>query len=54
MLLYVGESSTANSVEQPREDPDEMASVDISQVFQINADDVLGSGQFGIVYGGMY
>lgn len=33
-------------------DETELASVDISQVFQINADDILGSGQFGIVYSG--
>jgi hypothetical protein len=26
---------------------------DISQLYQIFPDDVLGSGQFGIVYGGM-
>ena len=27
---------------------------DISQLYQIFPDDVLGSGQFGIVYGGMW
>lgn len=27
---------------------------DIGTVYQIFADEVLGSGQFGVVYGGMY
>lgn len=27
---------------------------DMSQLYQIFPDEVLGSGQFGIVYGGMY
>lgn len=52
--MYAGESShTANQVvPEQNSEPDELTSVDISQVFQINPDDVLGSGQFGIVYGG--
>ena len=36
---------------EPAED-DESGLSDIGQVYHINADDILGSGQFGIVFGG--
>ncbi|XP_067942274.1 serine/threonine-protein kinase D3-like [Watersipora subatra] len=53
--VQMGESKAATKVEKPQEDEViESASIDISQVFQINPDDVLGSGQFGIVYGGVH
>lgn len=33
---------------------DEQSVADIGQVYHINPDDILGSGQFGIVFGGEY
>lgn len=34
--------------------PEEGKETDISQAYQIFPDEVLGSGQFGIVYGGVH
>lgn len=38
--------------EETNESEDEVT--DMNQIFQIFPDEVLGSGQFGIVYGGMH
>lgn len=45
-------SSSASSVDQTSEPEDRIT--DISQLYQIFPDEVLGSGQFGIVYGGIH
>lgn len=42
MTITDGQANHAGAPEEP----------DISQLYQIFPDDVLGSGQFGIVYGG--
>lgn len=49
-------SAPSGAPTQPRQDiqiaPEEAVCKDISKLYQMFADDVLGSGQFGIVYGG--
>ena len=45
--------TTANS-RDVQIDPEEAVCKDISQLYQMFADEVLGSGQFGIVYGGVH
>ncbi|XP_046421888.1 serine/threonine-protein kinase D3 isoform X1 [Neodiprion virginianus] len=50
-LMPVTSASTPQ--EQQSMEPDERV-VDMSQLYQICPDEVLGSGQFGIVYGGTY
>jgi protein kinase D len=51
-LMPMTNSSTSSSSEQTSE-PEERIT-DISQIYQIFPDEVLGSGQFGIVYGGVH
>lgn len=34
-------------------DKEYLFSLDISQVYQVSSDEILGSGQFSVVYGGM-
>lgn len=60
-LLYISSLFSPNTVNQfvnmvvsegdVSDEPEERIS-DMSQLYQIFADEVLGSGQFGIVYGG--
>jgi hypothetical protein len=60
-LLHISISFSPNAVNQivntavsegnVSDEPEERIS-DMSQLYQIFADEVLGSGQFGIVYGG--
>lgn len=45
-------TSSTTSTEQSTEPEDKIT--DISQIYQIYPDEVLGSGQFGIVYGGLH
>ena len=45
-------TGTANTNQPQGMDKEEATCNDISQIYQIFADEVLGSGQFGIVYGG--
>lgn len=45
-------SSTPTHPQQVGMDKEEATCNDISQIYQIFPDEVLGSGQFGIVYGG--
>lgn len=48
-----GEASGGMTSQSPGAAGEERVT-DISQMYQIFADDVLGSGQFGIVYGGVH
>lgn len=45
-------SATPTHPQQAGMDKEEATCNDISQIYQIFPDEVLGSGQFGIVYGG--
>lgn len=47
-------SATPAHPQQVGMDKEEATCNDISQIYQIFPDEVLGSGQFGIVYGGKY
>ncbi|XP_078676043.1 serine/threonine-protein kinase D1-like isoform X6 [Branchiostoma floridae x Branchiostoma belcheri] len=48
-------SITSHTLNDPDQTNDPMdGNIDISQQYQIFADDILGSGQFGVVYGGVH
>ena len=49
-----GASGTAAAAAEPCAEKSPDSQVDISQSYQIFPDEVLGSGQFGIVYGGVH
>ncbi|CAL4068281.1 unnamed protein product, partial [Meganyctiphanes norvegica] len=54
-LMPVTPQSSATTAQQYQGmDKEEAICNDISQIYQIFADEVLGSGQFGIVYGGLF
>ena len=45
---------TPPNKEEKEKEKEEGKETDISQAYQIFPDEVLGSGQFGIVYGGVH
>ena len=49
---YYANFLACSAPEQP--EPDDKHEKDISKAYQIFPDEVLGSGQFGIVYGGVH
>ena len=53
-LFQLPLDSTSGRVSDKKARSQEDKIQDISQLYQIFPDDVLGSGQFGIVYGGVY
>ena len=58
MLLITGSPDvvtvTPPNKEEKEKEKEEGKETDISQAYQIFPDEVLGSGQFGIVYGGVH
>ena len=55
-VLVIGsrENENENEKEEKEKEKEEGKETDISQAYQIFPDEVLGSGQFGIVYGGVH
>lgn len=54
MLPVTANSNISNQTDEVAGDESEEQVTDMSQIYQIYPDEVLGSGQFGIVYGGVH